>query len=447
MGVNLLKVGNGVSLTPHTLPTNPTNGDFYYDAAANTYIYYNDGFWINLASQVDIPSAASLTSAQFTLVITQNTLIRITGSTASTIYGISASAPAKTVVIFNASSAPITINNDDPTEPTPANRIITFGGTDIVVAPTQTVQLTYDLTQTRWILNSPAYIPPSVAEIAGQDIPALNPVYISAGASDGGRTAGDIYPVDTSVAEGAFRAGFIGFTIAAITSGSSAQIAQSGILGGFSGLTPGAIYYADPTTPGGITTIRPVLSGQYIVPVGTAMSTTQLVINAALYSSATIASSFDAYPNYFVNTESDLSTAITNATSFGGGVICLMNSFTISSAHTLPTGTVLIGRKGGTIVTVASGGSISFASGARMEDVWFTTTLTSGSMVTIPNNYSVVRGCQFTIPTGSTGQCISVSGNRNIMYDNTFIGVLTGTAIGINYTAGSGNADENSIFS
>lgn len=49
-------------------------------------------------------------------------------------------------------------------------------------------------------------------------------------------------------------------------------------LSGFVGLTPDAVYYADPATPGGITTTQPTTVGQVAQQVGVAKSTTVLTV-------------------------------------------------------------------------------------------------------------------------------------------------------------------------
>jgi hypothetical protein len=55
-------------------------------------------------------------------------------------------------------------------------------------------------------------------------------------------------------------------------------VVTDGVLGGFTGLTPGAPYYADPTVEGGITSTVPSTVGQWVVPVGVAKSATELVV-------------------------------------------------------------------------------------------------------------------------------------------------------------------------
>lgn len=52
----------------------------------------------------------------------------------------------------------------------------------------------------------------------------------------------------------------------------------AGLLGGFSGLTPGHTYYANPAVPGGITDLVPSTVGQWIIPVGVAASATVLTV-------------------------------------------------------------------------------------------------------------------------------------------------------------------------
>jgi len=87
-------------------------------------------------------------------------------------------------------------------------------------------------------------------------------------------------------------AGVLGLATAAITASSAGYIAPEGILtlttiqwdtvvtGESGGLTAGAVYFLDPTTPGNLTTTAPSTAGsQFVVCIGRAISTTQLLIN------------------------------------------------------------------------------------------------------------------------------------------------------------------------
>ncbi len=283
---------------------------------------------------------------------------------------------------------------------------------------------------------------------AGESLSANDAVYVSDGTGgDSGRTAGRVYKVDPSVANGLSRHGYIGFVVTAATVGNPVQVVGAGRMIGFTSLTIGYVYYVDPATPGAITSTKPVTSGQYVVPVGMAISATEILVNAALGADAALVSSPNAWPSFFAGTEAELATAIASAISAGGGVICLTSSFTVASAHTIPAATILTGRAGGSILTFTSSGAITLAQGACIRDVWITTALTSGNLVSLANDYCEVRRCQFTIPTNSTGSEVYVTGNGNRIYNNTFIGVQDGASgYGINYAAGVDNADYDSIF-
>lgn len=165
MADNFWRASRGLSLNPRTtVPTNPVNGDIYYDAAQGTFVQYDNGFWINLASQIDVPGAATLTSTQFTAVVVQNSLVRVTGAIASNLYGLVASTASKQVVVYNGSSGILTVFDQDATEPTASNRIATPGGQSIQVGIGSTITLLYDAAQSRWIVSSGSGSSNSVAE-------------------------------------------------------------------------------------------------------------------------------------------------------------------------------------------------------------------------------------------------------------------------------------------
>jgi hypothetical protein len=68
----------------------------------------------------------------------------------------------------------------------------------------------------------------------------------------------------------------IGMASQAITAASAGDICSEGVVTGLTGLTAGARYFADPGTAGGITTTVPAGSGNVIVQVGMAKSTTAM---------------------------------------------------------------------------------------------------------------------------------------------------------------------------
>lgn len=157
MADSLYRVNRGITLNPQSsAPANPTNGDIYYDSTQGTFVFYDNGFWINLASRQDVASAASLTSANFTAAIVANSLIRITGATASTIHGITASTDGNIAVIYNNTNQLITVAHQSGSEATAANRIVTHTAQSIVIPAGMTMKLVYDGSQSRWVFMADA---------------------------------------------------------------------------------------------------------------------------------------------------------------------------------------------------------------------------------------------------------------------------------------------------
>lgn len=155
MANNLFRVQRGVSLTPQASPpASPINGDMYYDSTLGSFIFYDNGVWINLASQADVAGATTLNSVQFTPAVVQNSLVRVTGSTAANIYGLTASTGGKQVVLYNASSAAVIIFSQDVNEPTASNRFATENDTPVSLAPGAAIISMYDSSAGRWIIAS-----------------------------------------------------------------------------------------------------------------------------------------------------------------------------------------------------------------------------------------------------------------------------------------------------
>jgi hypothetical protein len=119
---------------------------------------------------------------------------------------------------------------------------------------------------------------------AGENIAIRDLVYISTGTgNDSGRTAGRIYKVDASNDD---RVEVLGFATKAITSGSIGEVQVSGNLKGFTGLTPGKVYYASSSVPGSFTLTPPSTNGQWVVAVCLASTATEIVINPVSSASA-----------------------------------------------------------------------------------------------------------------------------------------------------------------
>jgi hypothetical protein len=279
---------------------------------------------------------------------------------------------------------------------------------------------------------------------AGETLAQNDLVYVSDGTGlDSGRTAGRIYKADTSITYGSKRGKPFGIVTSGGSAGSLCKVTHLGLVTTFSGLVQGTTYYVDPATPGAITATKPTTSGQFVTPVGAAISDTDLFF---VWANSELVYTPNTYPNFYASDETELATAITNASSNGGGVICILNSFTVSSTHTIPDNTLLLGRKGGSILTLNTSGKFITSIESKIQDVYITTALTGTDIIEMTGHSGEIRGCDITIPTASTFACISVSADNCTLHKNTLRGVIGSTAIGIDYNSGIDCADYDTIF-
>jgi hypothetical protein len=117
---------------------------------------------------------------------------------------------------------------------------------------------------------------------AGVNITAGQPIYISPGTGvDVSRTVGSAYPCDTSATNGSVRAPMVGIALSTTTSGNQVPVGAKGRASYYSGLTPGVIYYADPTVVGGVTSTQPGTINQWVTAAGVAADSATLLINSA----------------------------------------------------------------------------------------------------------------------------------------------------------------------
>lgn len=156
MADNGFKINKSANFNPQTTaPSNPVDGDFYYDSTAQTFSYYHNGSWANFDSVGSVASVLWLTSVHFTPTIVRNSLVKVTGAAAlSHLAGISASFSAKQITIYNAGTFNIVVEPNDANELTANNRILTPTGGSMNLVPGEVAVFTYDVVATRWLLVS-----------------------------------------------------------------------------------------------------------------------------------------------------------------------------------------------------------------------------------------------------------------------------------------------------
>lgn len=156
MADNGFKINKSANFNPQNgTPANPVDGDFFYDAIAQSFAYYHNGSWANFDSIGTVAATEPMTSAQFTPALVRNSIIKITGgSTPKHLDGISSSFSGKTIKIYNAGTSYITVEHEDVAEPTANNRIRTPTAGDMNLIAGEIATFTYDVIQNRWLLVS-----------------------------------------------------------------------------------------------------------------------------------------------------------------------------------------------------------------------------------------------------------------------------------------------------
>jgi hypothetical protein len=70
-----------------------------------------------------------------------------------------------------------------------------------------------------------------------------------------------------------------GFVLENASIGNNVRVFFAGINSFMTGLTPGSVYYLDPSNPGGVISTSPSLTGQVVQRIGRSLSTTELAFN------------------------------------------------------------------------------------------------------------------------------------------------------------------------
>lgn len=156
MADNGFKINKSANFNPQaSTPANPIDGDFFYDATAQTFAHYHNGNWSNLNSVETVTAATWMTGAEFTPAKVRNSVIKVMDAVATThLAGISSSFAGKEITVYNGGSDLIVVEPDDVTEPTANNRIMTPTGGSMNLIAGEVAVFTYDVVVNRWLLVS-----------------------------------------------------------------------------------------------------------------------------------------------------------------------------------------------------------------------------------------------------------------------------------------------------
>lgn len=268
---------------------------------------------------------AATTGSNATVATPTKSYIQLTNGSLASVDGIPAGGDGQIVVLSNRTGNSVVVNNE--TGGTAANRVLTGTGGAISLDNNASLTLLYNTTASRWMIVGGVGGSLVVNLTAGETLAVGNAVYVSQGAADGGRTAGQVYKLDATNDN---RIDFIGFALDASTASNPVRVQVGGGLGGFSGLAAGLPVYASVATPGATQNTAPTVGGQWIIQVGTATSTTALVINGA--GGATAIEIADFSGAYLNRSSVSINTTLTN-----NNDVVLVNAGSGAINITLPT--------------------------------------------------------------------------------------------------------------
>lgn len=272
---------------------------------------------------------AATTGSNATVATPSKSYVQLTNGSLASIDGIPAGVDGQVVVLSNRTGNTVVVNNE--TGATAGNRILTGTGGAIALDNNASLTLLYNSSASRWMIVGGVGGNLVVNLTAGEALSVNDAVYVSVGAADGGRTAGQVYKLDATNDN---RIEFVGFALDAVSGGSLVRVQVGGGISGLSGLSVGKQVFASETTPGGTQASSPTLAGRWVVPVGIATSASTLTVNAAGSSTAVKITS-EADPFVYAS----VVTVSTNTTLTTGNTIVLVNASGGSRTITLPAPT------------------------------------------------------------------------------------------------------------
>ena len=223
----------------------------------------------------------------------------------------------------------------------------------------------------------------AISLVAGETVVARDAVYVEPTLTPG--TAGRVYKMDADVLVKSTQAFFVGFVVTGVNSGATASIQISGIVTGFSGLTTGTLYYASGTA-GAITATKP----WHPVPLGIAISATELLINTGIKRETEQTENVGAVYGYAMGGDSGASVETTDRITFSTSATAASTVSNLSTARFAP-----VGVSDGSVYGYAMGG---FAYTATTDRITFSTSVTAASAV---SNLSQARYILAGVSDGS----------------------------------------------
>lgn len=154
MSKKSFKVKNSILLQETSRQSDSEASEIYYDSVKKSFATKAD-FWSFLAARVDVEYTDDMTSTTLTSSVSENSILRITGSPAGAfnIHGLAMNNDAKMLFIFNDTNQKMVFKHLSTTELVPSARIKTPKSTDLSIAKKSLAILYFDGLASNWVVT------------------------------------------------------------------------------------------------------------------------------------------------------------------------------------------------------------------------------------------------------------------------------------------------------
>lgn len=252
MAKNSFKVKNNLNIEPQSRLQSSDIGDVYFDNDKKAF-GLKSNHWSFTESKIDIAYQSTIDSTYFNSEVSENSIIKVTGSPGSDFYihGVAKNNDAKMIHIHNSTTKNMTIKHKSSDESVVSNRITTPDGEDLTIHPKNMVIFYYDDSLSNWIAvqtgggdAAPTSGTTFDATQLGHGFSVLTPIYHD-GTIWRKAQANSSVTLATYVVTAATTDTFTGMKFGVIDVTSH-------------GLVPGEFYYVSSDTSGELTAIEPM---------------------------------------------------------------------------------------------------------------------------------------------------------------------------------------------
>jgi microcystin-dependent protein len=149
---------------------------------------------------------------------------------------------------------------------------------------------------------------------------------------------------------------------------------------------------------------------------------------------AIITAGSEAWPQYFAGNESELNTALTQASANGGGIVLLKQAITLTGTMNVPTETLVLARGGGAYsLIVDSGATINLASKAELRGLKIVVNGTTGDWLTMSGVKAKITDSTVSYATNNSARKLTIAARQCVIDGVEFRNTQTAVASGFSF--------------